>query len=146
MGSSMLWFCIVMGCLGVFFLAGWLFRRDPPLESLFLRLLQWENRSARTDTRVMLHELHRKVEDLSAKMQRMDAEMQDLLAAKREKTPEKTDAPPSISRSGEIYKLTEEGFSAEEIARRLNMGRGEVELILSLAKKPFWVVERRPDL
>lgn len=155
MGYNLVWLGIVLGCLAGLFIAGWFSRQYPPLETFFLRLLRLENRSMRTDTRVMLHELHRKVEDLTAKMQRMDAQMQDLLAAKREIAP-----PPTCSvvvdlerkggfntqgRFAEVSSLTREGFSADEIARRLNLGRGEVELILSLEKKPFWVVGSNPD-
>lgn len=145
MVNGMVWLGIALGCLAGFILAGWFSRGNPPLESFFLRLVRLENRSMRTDTRVMLHELHRKVEDLSAKMQRMDNEMQHLLQAKKERTPERKEGFNTFQRSLEISKLTKEGLSADEIARRLNVGRGEVELILSLGKKPFWVVGNDSD-
>jgi len=154
MGNGMVWIGIVFGCLAGLLLAGWFSRgHHPPLETFFLRLLRWENRSMRTDTRIMLHELHRKVEDLSAKIQRMDGELQDLLAAAEGKTavsgknflvgPEEEEGFHAPVRSAEVSNLIKEGFSPEEIAQRLNVGRGEVELILALGKKPFWVVENK---
>ena len=50
------------------------------------------------------------------------------------------ESPDSMVRSQEIRSLAKEGLTIEEIARRLDLGSGEVELILSLGKKPFWVV------
>jgi hypothetical protein len=143
MENNLLWFSIILGCSGLFFLVGWLCRKGPPLESFFQRLLRWENGSMRTDTRVMVHELHRKVEELSAKMQRMDAEMQELLKIIRERAPEE-ESPGSVDRPAEIFGLAKEGFSADAIARRLNLGRGEIELVLSLAKRPSWVIRDKP--
>ncbi|NLX91599.1 MAG: DUF2802 domain-containing protein [Firmicutes bacterium] len=154
MGYNLVWLGFILGCVAGFFIAGWFSRKHPPLETFFLRLLNLENRSMRTDTRVMLHELHQKVENLSAKMQRMDAQLQDLLAAKREKAisassflvnPEQKEGFNTSDRFAEIASLTKEGFSADEIAQRLNLGRGEVELILSLGKKPSWVAGSNLD-
>jgi len=149
MENGMVWLGVVLGSLAGLLIAGWFSREHPPLETIFLRLLRLENRSMRTDSRVMLHELHRKVEDLSTKMQRMDGELQDLLAAAKQKTSvpsksfvvdlEEKESFHTSGRSLEVSNLNKEGFSPDEIARRLNLGRGEVELILSLGKKPFWV-------
>ena len=145
----MVWLGIVLGCLAGFLIAGLFSRGHPPLEAVFLRLLRLENRSMRTDSRVILHELQSKLEDLSAKMQRMDGELQDLLAATKGETVvpsksfvvdrEEKENLYTSGRSLEVSALNKEGFSSDEIARRLNLGRGEVELILSLGKKPFWV-------
>ncbi len=38
-------------------------------------------------------------------------------------------------RYGEIYRLEDGGLPVEEIARRMNMGKGEIQLILSLREK-----------
>ena len=148
MGSGMLWLGIVMGCLAGLLMAGWFSRGQPPLETFFLHLLRLENRSMRTDTRVMLHELHRKVEELTVKIQRMDGELQDLTAEFRRNTAAVQKEPVTCNLvkrntynlSLEVSNLVNNGLSCDEIARRLNLGRGEVELILSLEKKPFWVV------
>ena len=143
----MIWLGVVLGSLAGLLIAGWFSRGRPPLETIFQRLLQLENRSMRTDSRVMLHELHRKVEDLSTKVQRMDGELQDLIAAAKQKTAassksfvvdlEEKESFYASGRSQEVTNLNKEGFSPDEIARRLNLGRGEVELILSLGRNLF---------
>jgi len=191
MFNGMLFVGIILGCTAGLLLALRFAGSAPPAESVFLRFFQKENKSMRLGTSVMLHELHHKVETLSAKVQRMDAQMQDLAsiaaAAMAQNdaagagglAPEamenvqdlinaaiarvqddaaaagitaaagvpalmnadpKSESPGSMDRSREISSLLKEGLSSEEIARRLNLGSGEVELILSLGRKPFWVV------
>lgn len=142
MDISMLLLGIVIGCLCGLLLTGWLFRHGGAVEPFFFRLLQRENRSAgRIDTRLMLHELLRQSQDLTVKTQRMDRELQEL-KDKLAKPPHlKSDQPPEQGRSfAHVYSLFQEGLSAEEIAGRLQLGRGEVELLLSLERKPAWVV------
>lgn len=43
--------------------------------------------------------------------------------------------PSPTGRYGEIYRLEDGGLDVEEIARRMNMGKGEIQLILSLREK-----------
>jgi hypothetical protein len=42
---------------------------------------------------------------------------------------------PLANRYSEIFRMAEEGFPIEEIARTMNMGKGEIQLILSLRQK-----------
>ena len=42
---------------------------------------------------------------------------------------------PAADRYQEIYKMAEKGLTVDEIARRMEMGKGEIQLILSLRKK-----------
>lgn len=44
-------------------------------------------------------------------------------------------ASPPTGRYGEIYRMTDEGLPIDEIARRMNMGKGEIQLILSLREE-----------
>jgi len=51
-------------------------------------------------------------------------------------TVEDDEAPPTPSaRYREIYQLADEGLSLDEIARHVRMGKGEIQLILSLRRK-----------
>ena len=51
-------------------------------------------------------------------------------------TVEDDDAPPLPSnRYQQIYQLADQGYSLDEIARAVQMGKGEIQLILSLRKK-----------
>ena len=148
----MLYLGLILGCVAGLLVAVAFVGRRPPLENFFLRFVQRESKSMRVDTRVMFHELHHKVEELSAKMQRMDVQIQDLMRAVTEEKalnhPFETAAPfeneggVSFTRSLEVAALIKEGLTPEEIAERLNVGRGEVDLILSLGKKPSWVVNK----
>ena len=45
------------------------------------------------------------------------------------------EAAESISKYDEIFKLNEQGYSITEIAKKLNMGQGEVNLVLELKKR-----------
>jgi len=47
----------------------------------------------------------------------------------------KKEAVESISKYDEIFKLNEQGYSITEIAKKLNMGQGEVNLVLELKKR-----------
>lgn len=44
-------------------------------------------------------------------------------------------APPPPNRYQQIYQLADEGFRLDDIARHVQMGKGEIQLILSLRKK-----------
>lgn len=131
---------IIIGIVSGFFLAWWFARKGPPPEPFFLRFLRVENRSARLDTRQMLHELHRKVEDISFQVKRVDLELQELRlegARKQEQVPETLEG---LERCREVFRLSEKGLSPDNIAQDLKMARGEVDLVLSLDKKPSWVI------
>ena len=49
--------------------------------------------------------------------------------------PENNAAPVPTGRYREIYEMDDEGLPINEIARRMNMGKGEIQLILSLREK-----------
>ncbi len=141
MDSAMLLLGVLIGCLAGLLLVWYLWRHSGAVEPFFQRLLQQENRAeARIDTRLMLHELLRKVEDLTAKTQRMDMELQDLRERSRYSVPVAAEEPEKKSNFSEVCRLAREGLSADEIACRLQLGQGEVELFLSLERKPDWVV------
>jgi len=192
MFNGMLFIGLILGCTAGLLLALRFAGSAPPAESVFLRFFQKENKSMGLGTSVMVHELHHKVETLSAKMQRMDAQIQDLVSIAAATAMVQKDAAGvgalapeaveniqdlinaaiaraqddaaaaviaatgvsvtlsadnnerelqgSMDRSQEIRSLVKEGLTSEEIARRLNLGSGEVELVLSLGRKPFWVV------
>lgn len=138
--DAMLFLGIIIGVTAGFFFAWWFAKKGPPLEPFFLRFLGIEKRSARLDTRLMLHELHGKVGDLFHQVRRLDQEMQELqkvvfASCKRE------DSARGRDRGTEIQRLFKEGFSPDDIARQLRLGKGEVELVLSLDKKPSWVID-----
>lgn len=44
-----------------------------------------------------------------------------------------------LERYGPMYRLAEQGLSVREIAQTLNLGQGEVELVLALRKKRYQV-------
>lgn len=46
-----------------------------------------------------------------------------------------TAAPPPSNRYEQIYQMADEEFPVDEIARRMQMGKGEIQLILSLREK-----------
>ena len=141
--NAMLLMGIIIGIVSGFLLAWWFARKGPPPEPFFLRFLRIENKSARLDTRQMLHELHRKVEDLSSQVKRVDLELQELRpkpTVKQEKVPEILEG---LERSEEVFRLFEKGLSPDDIAQELKMARGEVELLLSLDKKPSWVISSK---
>lgn len=144
---AMLLLGILIGCIAGLFLIWCLWRHGGAVEPFFLRLLQHENRAeARIDTRLMLHELLRKVEDLTVKTHRMDMELQELQERSLYPAPVTGEQPQQKSNLFEICRFSREGLSADEIACRFQMGRGEVELLLSLQRKPDWVVsDRRQD-
>lgn len=158
MGNGMLSLGLLVGCTAGFLLTWWFARSGPPTEPFFLRFLRIENRSARVNTRLMIHELHCKVEELSATVRRMDGEMQEMfekmrqddagldkirhlqpLPPKKQEAPQKKGPLPLPERRREVYRLHLEGLSPEEITEQLQLGRGEVELVISLRKKPSWV-------
>lgn len=143
MDTAILLFGILIGSLAGLFLVWCLLRHGGAVEPFFLRLLQQEKRAeARVDTRLMLHELLRKVEDLTAKSQRMDLELQELRNRSLNHIPVNGPEPQKKNTTLEVSRLSREGLSADEIACRLQLGRGEVELLLSLQKRPDWVVSQ----
>ena len=138
---------IAIGCLVGLSFVWWLSRSKGAGEPIFLRLLRRERRvAANLDTRLMLHELLRKVEELNLKTQRMDEELQELRSVVPDTGRVETDGVSGKPISfPEVYRLSSRGFTAEEITGRLQLGRGEVELLLSLGKKPPWVVGNPQD-
>ncbi len=131
---------LIGGLLGL--LLTWiLLRHGKGAEPFFQKLLQQENRAdARIDTRLMLHELLRKVEDLTVKTHRMDMELQELRNRPLQQVQVVGGEPHKKNPSLEVCRLSREGLSASEIASHLQLGQGEVELLLSLEKRPHWVV------
>lgn len=151
---------LLIGLMAGFGLIWWLAGRNQSPEPFFARLLQAEISSSRLRRRLALHELERKVEELSARMEKLNLDIHNLqkasgewfsVAAQPELTEGEADVPNADSlnslkglhRCREIYRLFQEGLPPGEIARQLKIGRGEVELILSLNKKPSWVIEKK---
>jgi hypothetical protein len=156
----MLFFGIILGCLGGFASAWWFAGKSFSPEPFFLQFLKLESRPARINTRFMLYELHGKVEELLERVQRVDLKLQGLLGSVRageilgkeeqifqgenlfQPAPVNGDnsilKPASGARSyQDVYRLSREGLSPQEIAQKLKLGRGKVELILSLDKQFF---------
>lgn len=160
--DAILMLVLLLGSLGVFASMWYFARKGPPTEPFFLRFLRIENKSARVDTRIELYRLNSKVEELSAMVKRIDTELQWMLDShKKEKgiSPDQPFAGPEkgihqklqqslsgMQKCQEIYRLFGEGLSPGEIAENLQVGQGEVELILSLDKKPSWVIHERNGL
>ncbi len=166
--KAMFFLGIILGSLAGFGLIWWIAAKNPSSEPLFSRLFRKELKSTRLAARVMLHDLQRKVEDLSTQLHRANQEIQELKGKIALKTNGGSFEKDSVAlsdrmakpgfavplnnlqaanepladekRNGEIYRLFREGLSPGEIAGQLRMGRGEVELILSLDKKPSWVI------
>ena len=154
-----------------FLLTWWFARKAPPLESFFMRVLRMENKSSRIDTRLMLHELHRKVDEISSKVQRMDQELKEVqelvgwagnskaaagdknkylkeragFTVQQPKTKKEGELAGEYRQQERIFLLYERGYSTYEIARELNLGRGEVELVLSLKEKPSWLINKEEE-
>jgi regulator of replication initiation timing len=141
----MLFLGIILGVTAGFLLAWWFAGKGSPPEPLFLQFLNSEKRSARLNRRLMLHEMHTKVNDLFQQVQRMDMELQELqkkvsLIGRKEKLTSK-EPDRGSDRWTEILRLFKEGFSPDDIARRLKLGKGEVEFALSLESKPSRVID-----
>lgn len=135
----MLYLGIIIGVTAGVLFVWWFVSKGPPPEPFFLRFLSIEKRSVRLDTRLMLHELHSKVNDLFYQVRRLDAELQELQRIVSI-TDKKEDPAKEQDRGAEIHRLFKEGLSPDEIARRLKLGKGEVEFVLSLNNKPSWVI------
>jgi hypothetical protein len=163
---EMLWLGMILGCLVGFLLAWWFACKGSPLEPFFRRLLRLERNSASLNSRLILYDLQAGVEDLSTKVQRLDLGLQKLLDSIQEyqflyKDSKKVDradvAPlsPDVKKDAgnperlelcwEVERLFREGLTTSEIAQKLKIGKGEVELVLSLGKKPFWVIDAKND-
>lgn len=144
---------VILGVVGGFLLTWWVSRKSPPPEPFFMRLLRVEKRSSRVETRLMLHELRGRVEELSCKVQRIDEELQKYRDGEASLSPaetvedERAQVPTEemggIERCQLIFQCAREGMEAGEIAQRLRMGQGEVEFVLSLDSNPYWSVERK---
>jgi hypothetical protein len=68
--------------------------------------------------------------------ERGEREEPEPLETEPSSTVEEEIAPPPLShRYSEIFQMAEAGFPIEEIARRMHMGKGEIQLILSLRQK-----------
>lgn len=141
MDIAMLLLGALIGCLAALLLTWCLWRHGGAVEPFFMRVLQQEKRSEdRVDTRLMLHELLRKVDGLTSKTQRMDLELQELREQTLQLLPLLRGEPEKKSNLEEVCRLSREGMAADDIACQLQLGRGEVELLISLERKPDWVV------
>ncbi len=141
----MLFLGIIIGVTAGFLFAWWFAGKEPPPEHFFLHYLNSERGSARLNRRFMLHELDMRVNDLFRQIQRLDLELQELqkkvaLGRGGEKLIAK-EPDRRTDRGAEILRLFKEGFSADDIARRLKLGKGEVEFALSLESKPSRVID-----
>jgi hypothetical protein len=158
----------IVGALAGFGLVWWLTWRNPSPEPFFTRLLRVEMHSLRLSRRLALHELQRRVEELSRQVERINLEIQDLQrkaageegsccykedsltawegagapgsTAREDGLPPESDPLKGLDSCREIYRLFQEGLSPADIANKLRLGQGEVELVLSLGKRPSWVV------
>lgn len=165
MDKAMLLLGLILGCLAGLGAMWWFARSGPPLEPLFLRLLNKERLLSRIDSRIMLHELHNRVTELTVKVSRMDRELKELreklekeeylgqaALRRRDKgnsistfgeegaTGGQYRGVPATERRSEAFRLLKSGLSQEEVARRLQLSRGEVELLLSLGYRASWVL------
>lgn len=159
---------IIVGALAGFGLIWWLAWRNPSPEPFFTRFLRVEMHSLRISRRLALYELQRKVEELSRQVERINLEIQDLQrkvageegscfykedsltawegagvpgsTVREYGLPPESDHFKGLDSCREIYRLFQEGLSPADIANKLRLGQGEVELVLSLGKKPSWVV------
>jgi hypothetical protein len=163
----MLWLGIIIGCLTGLMFAWWFAGKSPPLESFFWRVLRLEKRAVRYNNHLQFYELQVKVGELLAKVQGMDLELQELLEGYRGNRllnknletlvranpittiPEVANEEKNfegLQRCEEVERLRLEGLNTEDIARKLKIGKGEVELILSLRNKSSWVIGAENDL
>lgn len=136
----MLYLGIIVGLTSGFLLAWWFAGKGPPPEPFFSHLLRLEKRSARLDRRLALHELHAQVDDLSRWSRQTDLQLQELRKKVALLGGTGKPALKEPDRGAEILRLSEEGFSSGEIARRLKLGKGEVEFALNLKNKPSRVI------
>lgn len=158
---NVLFWGLGLGLLAGLFIAGWVFGRGFPAVPFSLRFAQVE-KSSQFDLRLMLNETQQKLEDLSQQNKQLRLEIQDLRekvlavegmfspvplqrqtlpAALQEKTlpftaaysPQETGSRLKVLECRqEIFRLCKDGVSRQEIARQLELGQGEVELVLSL--------------
>lgn len=120
-------------------LACWFAGKKGPSLPLFLHLLNLEQRFSRTDTRLMLHDLRYKMEAAILRVDRLEQELQQIRDAIHGLTVNKPAPEEQVSvknKTAAIFALYDKGYGAEHIARKLKMGRGEVELFLALPKPP----------
>jgi|GEM_PF-5373122 len=129
---------ILMLIIGGLAIACWFAGKKGSSLPLFLQLLNLEQRFSRSDTRVMLHDLRYKMEAVISRVDRMEQELQQMrntvsgLTGKA--APHKHAA--VKNKIAAMFDLNDQGYGAEQIAGKLKMGRGEVELYLALQKKP----------
>ena len=122
----------------------WLDGRSRAAQPFFARLLQGEMASCRLSRRQTLYELEQQVKELSARLEELEGKEGKVGAINKEKRPgEFQKAGPLLDRYREIYRLFQKGLSPAEIAEELKIGRGEVDLALSLSRKPSWVIEKK---
>lgn len=96
-----------------------------------------------SELKELLQVADRKLEELSSQEQEQEGYYLEKLRAEKERTArpelqitvEDADVPPLSERYKRIYRMADEGLSIDDIARRLEMGKGEIQLILSLRKK-----------
>lgn len=81
-----------------------------------------------TDTQFVDRPSEERRTDMEASTRSPDPELQ--ITVENENAP-----PPPINRYQQIYKMADDGLPIADIARRVQMGKGEIQLILSLRKK-----------
>ena len=118
------------------------------LQTSLMRLLQ-ELQTLSSD---MTTDLEEKLSELKELLQLADTTHEEKSADTPEKEPsaemktekqketsetaaDEATSPPLSHRYSEIFKMAEEGLAIDEIARRMQMGKGEIQLILSLRQK-----------
>ncbi|NQU08981.1 MAG: hypothetical protein HQ583_10485 [Candidatus Abyssubacteria bacterium] len=129
------------------------------LETSLTQLLQELHNLSRD----MTTDLEQKLAELKEMLQLADKKLEEIAAAEVEEQPtdrptmeqeeEREDSPkpfeeelqltiednfapqPPPDRYREIYEMAEQGLPIDEIARRMQMGKGEIQLILSLREK-----------
>jgi len=128
---------IIVLIIGGLVLACWFAGKKGPSLPLFLQLLNLEQRFSRSDTRVMLHDLRYKMEAAISRVDRLEQELQLIKSAMHGLTTKTAPQEQAAikNKMAALFALYEKGYGAEQIAGKLKMGRGEVELFLAMQKK-----------
>jgi len=131
----------------------WFDGRSRAAQPFFARLLQGEMASCRLSRRQTLYELEQQVKELSGRLEKLEGKEGkvggrekdggEAIFNKEKRPGEFQKAGPLLDRYREIYRLFQKGLSPAEIAEELKIGRGEVDLALSLSRKPSWVIEKK---
>lgn len=136
---------LLVGITIGFLLFWWFDGRSRAAQPFFARLLQGEIGSCRLSRRQALYELEQQVKELSARLEELERKEEKVVAFNNKEKLfgefQKVDL--VLDRYREIYRLFQKGLSPAEIAEKLKIGRGEVDLALSLSRKPSWVIEEK---